>query len=79
MSDQQDTFLREVQEEVRRDRMAKLLDKYGVLALIVCGVLVGGIAGYKWYEAYQRDNQAKRRQLRGGSGTSTFRKRSAVG
>ncbi|MEO0672776.1 MAG: tetratricopeptide repeat protein, partial [Pseudomonadota bacterium] len=59
MSDQQDTFLREVEEEYRRDRVAKFFDKYGVAlgAAIVAGL--AGLGGYYWYSAYQTDLQQK--------------------
>ncbi len=60
MTDDNSTFLREVEQEVRRERMMRLLDRYGVPALIVLGVLLLGFGGYTLYansarEAAERD------------------------
>ena len=55
MSNSDDSFLREVQEEVRRERMKSLFDKYGVLAIGAAVVLLLGVGGYQWYSAYQLD------------------------
>ena len=50
MSEQTDTFVREVQEEMRRERLAQLWDRYGVFALGLAALLVFGVMGYKYYE-----------------------------
>lgn len=55
MSNSDESFLREVQEEVRRERMAKLFERYGVPILVVAGLIIAGIAGWQWYSAYERD------------------------
>jgi hypothetical protein len=52
MSDPSDTFLREVQEEYRRDRAAQLFNKYGTLALGGAIAILALVAGYVWYTAY---------------------------
>ena len=55
MSDQNDSFFREVEEQVRRDRMGKFFDKYGVFALVAGAAIILGIAGYQWYRAVKID------------------------
>ena len=40
MSEQTDTFVREVQEEIRRERLAQLWDRYGVIATGLAALLV---------------------------------------
>jgi len=59
MSDQNDSFFREVEDEYRRDRMAKLFDKYGIYALVIGAALVLGVGGYQWYQAVQIDSAQK--------------------
>jgi hypothetical protein len=52
MSDS-DNIFREVQEDLRREQLARLWDKYGVYVLIAAGaviLLVGAFKGYRWYE-----------------------------
>ena len=44
----------EVDEEVRRERLQKLWERYGVYLIAACVLLVavvGGWRGYEWYEA----------------------------
>ncbi|MEO1719688.1 MAG: tetratricopeptide repeat protein [Pseudomonadota bacterium] len=55
MSQPEDSFLREVQEEVRRERLARAFDKYGVAALVGAAVIVAGVVGWQWYNAYTTD------------------------
>ncbi len=54
MSEQTDTFVREVQEEIRRERLAQLWDKYGVIALGLAALLVIGVGGYQYAEHSSR-------------------------
>lgn len=52
MSD--DNIFREVDEDLRREQMTALLDKYGIYALIGAAVIiavVGGYNGYSWWAA----------------------------
>jgi hypothetical protein len=54
MSD--DNIFREVDEDLRREQMTALLDKYGVYLLIgaaVIIVIVGGYNGYRWWSVKQ--------------------------
>jgi len=58
MSEDSDALIREIDEEVRRERLKRLWDKYGVLfiaAVLGAVVLVGG---WQWYVAYQADRAA---------------------
>lgn len=51
MADERDAFLREIDEEVRRERLLKLWDKYGVYALSAVAAIVLAVFGWKWYES----------------------------
>ncbi len=53
-----DEFLREVDEDYRRDRATALLRKYGSLLVAAGVVLVAGVAGYNWWQGHQVE-QAK--------------------
>lgn len=60
MTDDDSSFLREVEQEVRRERLMKMVDKYGVPVLVVVGALILGTGGYFLYqnsvrEAAERD------------------------
>jgi hypothetical protein len=55
MSDS-DNIFREVEEDLRREQLAQLWDRYGIFVLIAAAgviVLVGAFTGYKWYLAKQ--------------------------
>ena len=61
MANERDAFLREIEEEVRKERLAKLWDKYGVLAIGVAAAII-------LYEAQrQRANAGMYNQSRLGS------------
>lgn len=52
----EDNIFREVDEDLRREQMTALLDKYGVYILIGAAVIiaiVGGYNGYTWWSAKQ--------------------------
>jgi hypothetical protein len=53
MANERDAFLREIEEEVRRERLAKLWDKYGVAVLGGMAAIVLLVGGWKWYQAHQ--------------------------
>jgi hypothetical protein len=49
-------IFKEVEEDLRREQLAKLWDRYGVYALGVAAAIilfVGAFNGYRWYEAKQ--------------------------
>lgn len=48
MADQSDTFMREVQEEMRRERLAQLWDRYGIIGIGLAVALVLGVAFYQY-------------------------------
>lgn len=49
-----DTFIDEVSEEVRRDRLYALMRKYGWIAVLLVVLLVGGAAFNEWRKASAR-------------------------
>lgn len=53
MADRTDTFIREVEEELRREQMQRLWERYGVYIVAAAVLVVLGVAGYK-YSEYHR-------------------------
>ncbi|HEY9037629.1 MAG TPA: hypothetical protein VIN05_01615 [Roseovarius sp.] len=53
MSDS-DSFIEEVSEEVRRDRLFGLMRRYGWIAILAVVILVGGAAWNEWRKAQDR-------------------------
>ncbi len=51
---QTDSFIEEVTEEVRRDRLFKLMKKYGWIAILLVILLVGGAAANEWRKAQEQ-------------------------
>ncbi len=47
MADRADSFLREVDEELRRDQALKFLERYGVYLIVAAVIGVAGFAGYR--------------------------------
>jgi hypothetical protein len=43
-------IFQEVDEEVRRERLKKLWDRYGLLLIVVAVLIVAGVAGYRGYQ-----------------------------
>lgn len=50
MVDQRDSLAREVDEELRREQIQKLWERYGTYAVAVAVLIIVGIGGYKYYE-----------------------------
>jgi hypothetical protein len=48
-----DEFIREVDEEYRRDQLAKIWERYSGLILAVVVLVVGGIGGWRYWEHAQ--------------------------
>ena len=46
-------IFQEVDEEVRRERLKKLWDRYGYLLIALCVLIVAGIGGWRGYEYWQ--------------------------
>ena len=46
-----DSFIDEVSEEVRRERLFVLLRRYGWIGILLVLVIVGGAAGYEWRQS----------------------------
>ncbi len=51
-----DSFINEVSEEIRRDRLFKLMKRYGWIAITLVVLLVGGAAAFEWNKASKRAN-----------------------
>lgn len=51
---QTDSFIQEVTEEVRRDKLFKLLKRYGWIAILTVLLLVGGASWREWTQARDR-------------------------
>ena len=49
-----DSFIDEVSEELRRDRITRLMKRYGWLAVVLVVAVVGGAAWYEWQRASER-------------------------
>lgn len=64
MVDKNDSLFREVDEELRRERMEKLWEKYGTYVVGAAALLVALVGGYKFMEARNRaDAEAGGAQL----------------
>ncbi|MGE0848214.1 MAG: tetratricopeptide repeat protein [Hyphomicrobiaceae bacterium] len=50
MTDQRDSFAREIDEELRRDQLLKLWEKYGTHAVAAAALVILGVVGFKYYE-----------------------------
>lgn len=53
MVDKNDSLLREVDEELRREQLEKLWQKYGTYAFVFAALIVVGVGGAKWLEAHR--------------------------
>jgi hypothetical protein len=51
MADDRDSLLREVDEELRREQMQKLWERYNGLILGIAALIVVGVGGYKFLES----------------------------
>lgn len=51
MADEHDALMREVDEELRRERMEKLWQRYNGVIFGVAALIIAGVGGYKWLEA----------------------------
>lgn len=48
-TDRTDTFLREVDEELRREQLQKLWNRYGMHVLVLAAMAVLAVGAYNWY------------------------------
>ncbi len=53
MVDKNDALLREVDEELRREQMEKLWERYGVYLLAAAALIVATVGGYKFWQSRQ--------------------------
>lgn len=49
-----DSFIQEVSEELRREKLTRLLRRYGWIAVLVVLLVVGGAAWFEWQRATER-------------------------
>ncbi|MGV0911352.1 tetratricopeptide repeat protein [Martelella sp. FOR1707] len=59
MANQDDSFIREVNEELRSDRMKDAWRRYGKVLIAAAVILVVGTAGWRGYEYWQAREAAK--------------------
>ena len=64
-----DSFIDEVNEEVRKDRLFALMRRYGWIAILLVLLLVGGAAFREYRLAQNRAAAQTKRTQRLGSGT----------
>jgi hypothetical protein len=53
MVDKNDPLFREVDEELRREQMAKLWEKYGVYVIAAASLIVAFVGGFKFWQSHQ--------------------------
>lgn len=53
MADGTDTFIREVQEELRREQLTRIWERYGTYLIAGLILLIAAVAGYKYLEYYR--------------------------
>ena len=53
MAQTDDDLLRQVEEELRRERLEKIWKQYGTYIFIAAALIVAGVAGYKFWESRQ--------------------------
>ena len=53
-----DTFMREVDEELRRERLNKLVSRYGWAIVGAVVLVLGAIGGYIWWQDRQQKQAA---------------------
>jgi hypothetical protein len=46
-------IFQEVQEDLRRDRLKALWDRYGTIVVVVAALIVAGVGGWRGYEYYE--------------------------
>lgn len=54
MVDRNDTLLREVNEELRRERLEKLWERYGIYLIAAAALIVAVVGGYNLWDSRQR-------------------------
>ena len=53
MAQQDDGLLREVEEELRRERLEKIWKQYGTYIIAAAAAIVFGVLGFKYWESYR--------------------------
>ena len=50
-----DSLFREIDEDIRHEKYAELWKKYGIYVIVAAILLIGGVAGYQGWRAYDRN------------------------
>jgi hypothetical protein len=50
MTDQRDSLAREIDEELRREQLLKLWERYGTYVIAAAALIIVGIGGFKYFE-----------------------------
>jgi hypothetical protein len=50
MTDQRDSLAREIDEELRREQLLKLWERYGTYVIAAAALIIMGIGGFKYFE-----------------------------
>lgn len=58
MAERDDSLIREVNEDLQRERLQKLWEQYNGVILVVAAAIVLGVGGFKWME-YRRQSAAE--------------------
>ena len=59
MVDKNDSLAREIDEELRRERLEKLWERYGMYVLGVAGAIVVAVGGYQLYDQHKKSVAAE--------------------
>jgi hypothetical protein len=52
-------IFREVEEDVRRERLEKFWKRYGVLVMVLAGLILAGVAGWQYWQRLQAEERAR--------------------
>ena len=54
-------IFQEVDEEVRREQLKKLWDRYGIVVIAAAVLIIAGVAGYRGYQYWLAKQAASRK------------------
>ncbi len=59
MAHETDSLIREVEEDLRRERYQRLWDRYGVIVLVGAFAIIAGVSGYKFWQYWSAEQANK--------------------